>query len=153
MLKIDELDQKILKILEEDGRMSYRQLGKKLGIEESTARKRVLRLREKGVIERFTVEINEATLGRTITAFITVYPSLKNARRVIKEVINFDEVLESYNLSGRCGIFLKAMFGDMKTLNDFITKIRNIGGITGMHTCISLETLKKPRITRRLKKK
>ncbi len=153
MLKIDELDQKILKILEEDGRMSYRQLGKKLGIEESTARKRVLRLREKGVIERFTVEINEATLGRTITAFITVYPSLKNARRVIKEVINFDEVLESYNLSGRCGIFLKAMFGDMKTLNDFITKIRNIGGITGMHTCISLETLKKPMITRRLKKK
>ncbi|MFQ6086587.1 MAG: Lrp/AsnC family transcriptional regulator [Candidatus Bathyarchaeia archaeon] len=151
LLKIDELDQKILKILEEDGRISYRQLGKKLGIEESTARKRVLRLREKGVIERFTIEINEATLGRTITAFITVYPSLKHADRVIKEVVNFDEVLESYNLSGRCGIFLKAMFGDMKALNKFLTKIRNIGGITGMHTCISLETLKKPRITHKLK--
>jgi len=153
MLKIDELDQKILKILEEDGRISYRQLGKKLGIEESTARKRVMRLKEKGVIERFTIEINEATLGRTITAFITVYPSLKHADRVIKEVINFDEVLESYNLSGRCGIFLKAMFGDMKALNNFITKIRNIGGITGIHTCISLETLKKPRLTHKLEVK
>jgi DNA-binding Lrp family transcriptional regulator len=150
LLKIDELDHKILKILEEDGRISYRQLGKRLGIEESTARKRVIRLREKGVIERFTVEINEATLGRTITAFITVYPSLKHADRVIKEVVNFDEVVESYNLSGRCGIFLKAMFGDIKALNNFITKIRNIGGITGIHTCISLETLKKPRITSKL---
>lgn len=151
MLKIDELDYRILKILEEDGRISYRQLGKQLGIEESTARKRVLRLREKGVIERFTVEINEATLGRTITAFITVYPSLKHADRVIKEVLNLNEVLESYNLSGRCGIFLKAMFGDIKALNNFVTKIRNIGGITGIHTCISLETLAKPRITRKLK--
>ncbi len=151
MPKIDELDQKILEILEEDGRMSYRQLGKKLGVEESTARKRVLRLREKGVIKRFTVEINDTTLGRTITAFVTVYPSLKHADRVIKEVMNFDEVLESYNLSGRCGVFLKAMFGDIKDLNDFITKIRDIGGITGIHTCISLETLKKPRITHKLK--
>ena len=151
MLKIDELDQTILKILEEDGRISYRQLGKKLGIEESTARKRVLRLRERGVIERFTIEINEATLGRTITAFITVYPSLKHADKVIKKIVNFDEVLESYNLSGRCGVFLRATFGDMKSLNSFITKIRSIGGITGIHTCISLETLKKPRITSKYK--
>lgn len=81
MLKIDELDRQILKILEEDGRISYRQLGQKLGIEESTARKRVIRLKEKGVIERFTIDVNETTLGRTITAFITVYPSLKHARR------------------------------------------------------------------------
>lgn len=151
LLKIDELDQKILRVLEEDGRISYRKLGKTLGIEESTARKRILRLREKGVIERFTIEINEATLGRTITAFITVYPSLKHAKRVIQEVTNFEEVLESYNLSGRCGVFLRATFGDMKALNGFITKIRDIGGITGIHTCISLETLKKPKIARKFR--
>jgi len=147
LLKIDELDQQILKILEEDGRISYRQLGQKLGIEESTARKRVVRLQEKRVIERFTVDINEATLGRTITAFITVYPSLKHADEIIKKVVDFEEVLESYNLSGRCGVFLKATFGDMKALNDFIAKIRGITGIVGIHTCISLETIKKPRFT------
>lgn len=144
MLKIDELDQQILRILEADGRISYRQLGQKLGIEESTARKRVVRLQEKGVIERFTIDVNETTLGRTITAFITVYPSLKHADEVIKSVINFDEVMESYNLSGRCGVFLKATFGDMKALNAFIAKIREITGIVGIHTCISLETIKRP---------
>jgi Lrp/AsnC family leucine-responsive transcriptional regulator len=146
MLKIDETDQQILKILEQDSRISYRQLGQKLGIEESTARKRVVRLKEKEVIERFTIDVNEATLGRTITAFITVYPSLKHADEVISNVIDFDEVIESYNLSGRCGVFLKATFGDMKALNAFIAKIRGITGIVGIHTCISLETIKRPKI-------
>lgn len=146
MLKIDELDQQILRILEEDGRISYRKLGARLGIEESTARKRVVRLREKGVLERFTIEVNDATLGRTITAFITVYPSLKHADEVIKEVVNFKEVIEAYNLSGRCGVFLKVSFGDMKSLNSFITKLRSISGIVGIHTCISLETIKKARV-------
>ncbi len=144
MLKIDDLDQQILKILEANGRISYRQLGQKLGIEESTARKRVVRLQEKGVIERFTIDVNETTLGRTITAFITVYPSLKHADEVIGKVVEFDEVMESYNLSGRCGVFLKATFGDMKALNAFIAKIRGITGIVGIHTCISLETIKRP---------
>jgi len=146
MLKIDDIDQQILKILEEDGRISYRQLGQKLGIEESTARKRVVRLKDKGVIERFTINVNETTLGRTITAFITVYPSLKHADEIVEKVVNFDEVLESYNLSGRCGVFLKTTLGDMKALNAFIAKIRGIQGIVGIHTCISLETIKKPRV-------
>jgi len=146
MLKIDDTDQQILRILEEDSRISYRQLGQKLDIEESTARKRVVKLKEKGVIERFTIEVNETTLGRTITAFITVYPSLKHADEVIEKVVNFHEVRESYNLSGRCGVFLKTTFGDMKALNTFIAKIRGIQGIVGIHTCISLETIKKPRV-------
>jgi len=144
MLKIDDTDQQILKILEQDSRISYRQLGQKIGIEEPTARKRVVRLKEKRVIERFTIDVNEATLGRTITAFITVYPSLKHADEIISRVVDFDEVIESYNLSGRCGVFLKTTFGDMKALNAFIAKIRGIQGIVGIHTCISLETIKKP---------
>jgi len=146
MLKIDNIDEQILNILEGDSRISYRQLGQKLGIEESTARKRVMRLKEKGVIERFTVDVNEATLGRTITAFITVYPSLKHADEIIDKIVNLDEVIESYNLSGRCGVFLKTTFGDMKALNGFIAKIRGIPGIVGIHTCISLETIKRNRI-------
>jgi len=146
VLKIDKIDQEILKILEGDGRISYRQLGQKLGVEESTARKRVVRLKDKGVIERFTIDVNETTFGRTITAFITVYPSLKHADEVIRKVVNLEEVMESYNLSGRCGVFLKATFGDMKALNSFIAKIRSITGIVGIHTCISLETLKRAQV-------
>ena len=144
MLKIDDIDQQILKILEENSRISYRELGQKLGIEGSTACKRVVRLKEKRVIERFTIDVNETILGRTITAFITVYPSLKHANEIIGKVVNFDEVIESYNLSGRCGLFLKTSFGDMKALNAFIAKIRSIQGIVGIHTCISLESVKKP---------
>ncbi len=143
MLKIDDLDHQILKILEQDSRIPYRQLGQRLGIEESTARKRVVRLKERQVIERFTIDVNDATLGRTIIAFITVYPSMKHTDEIIREVTSLEEVVESYNLSGRCGVFLKATFGDMKALNSFIARIRGVPGIVGIHTCISLETIKR----------
>lgn len=142
MLKIDETDEKILRILEENGRVSYRKLGQKIGIAESTARKRVMRLKQKGIIERFTVKVNHTKLGKTVTAFVTVYPKLKHAERIMKKVANLSEVLECYHLSGRCGVFAKVVFDNMQILNDFIARMRSIPGIVGIHTCISLETLK-----------
>lgn len=140
---VDETDRKILDVLQKDGRISYRKLAQKIGITESTARKRVVRLKEKGVIERFTVEVNPTLLGKTVTAFITVYPSLKHAEEITKRVANLDEVLESHYLSGRCGVFLKLTFSDIQALNNFTAKIRKIPGILGINTCIVLETIKK----------
>jgi DNA-binding Lrp family transcriptional regulator len=93
----------------------------------------VVRLVDKGVIERFTINVNESTLGRMITALITVYQSLKHADEIISRLVDFDEVIESYNLSGRCGVFLKATFGDMKGLNSFIAKMRHNGNRRHTH--------------------
>jgi len=140
---IDEIDQKILRILQEDARIPYREIGEKIGVAESTARKRVAKLIEKGVIERFRVDVNPAKIGKTVTAFITIYPIMERSEEIIEEVVKLDEVIESYYLSGRCGFFLKVNFTDIQALNDFIAKIRGISGIRGINTCIALETIKK----------
>ncbi|MEM2338294.1 MAG: AsnC family transcriptional regulator, partial [Candidatus Bathyarchaeia archaeon] len=58
--EIDEVDQKILKLLQEDARLPFLEIAQKLRLSESTIRKRVQALKEKGVIKRFTVEINPA---------------------------------------------------------------------------------------------
>lgn len=62
------------------------------------------------------MDVSDATFGRTITAFITCTLNLKHAEEVTKRIVNFDEVIEPYNLSGRCGVFLKAAFGNMQEL-------------------------------------
>lgn len=143
MSNIDGTDRKILNVLREDGRIPYRELAKKIRVAESTARKRVVRLKEKEIIERFTIETNPTKLGKSVTAFITVYPAPTHSEMIIKEVTNLDEVSESHYLSGRCGLFLKVFFSDVPTLNKFVAKIRKIPGIVGINTCIVLETIKK----------
>lgn len=143
MSELDRTDRRILNILKEDGRISYRKLARKIRVAESTARKRVVRLKENGVIKRITIELNPTKLGKTVTAFITVYPIPTRSVEIIKEVTNLDEVSESFYLSGRCGMLLKVFFSDIPTLNEFVAKIRSIPGIMGINTCIVLETINK----------
>ena len=67
MLEIDRVDLEILKMLQEDGRIPFTDIAQKLKLSESTIRKRVQALQRKGVIRRFTVEIDPTKIGlRTI---------------------------------------------------------------------------------------
>jgi Lrp/AsnC family transcriptional regulator for asnA, asnC and gidA len=70
--EIDELDLKILKLLEEDGRLAFMDIAKKLRLSESTIRKRVQALKENGVIKRFTVEIDPAKIGLNTVAIVGI---------------------------------------------------------------------------------
>jgi Lrp/AsnC family leucine-responsive transcriptional regulator len=56
--KLDEKDQKILKMLTEDSRLQWAEIGANLGISNTAARRRVLNLADSGVISRFTIDIN-----------------------------------------------------------------------------------------------
>lgn len=70
--EIDELDLKILKLLEEDGRLAFMDIAKKLRLSESTIRKRVQALKDNGVIKRFTVEIDPAKIGLNTVAIVGI---------------------------------------------------------------------------------
>lgn len=56
--KLDEKDQKILKMITEDSRLQWAEIGANLGISNTAARRRVLNLADSGVISRFTIDIN-----------------------------------------------------------------------------------------------
>jgi DNA-binding Lrp family transcriptional regulator len=63
MLQIDEKDERIIEMLEEDGRKSYNDMAEKLGMSEAAVRKRVQALRLKGVIKKFTIKVDHAKIG------------------------------------------------------------------------------------------
>ncbi|HHI01394.1 MAG TPA: Lrp/AsnC family transcriptional regulator, partial [Thermococcus litoralis] len=71
-MKMDEIDKNILKLLQEDGRMSYSEIARRIGVPESTVRLRVKRLIEEGIIRKFAALINPFKAGYTIVAFIAV---------------------------------------------------------------------------------
>jgi Lrp/AsnC family transcriptional regulator for asnA, asnC and gidA len=63
MLQIDEKDERIIEMLEEDGRKSYNDMAEKLGMSEEAVRKRVQALMLKGVIKKFTMRLTTLRLG------------------------------------------------------------------------------------------
>ncbi len=63
-MSLDDVDHGILSVLEKDASLSYKEIARQLNMNESTVRKRILRLKEKKII-RFTVQVEPATLGRT----------------------------------------------------------------------------------------
>ena len=63
MLQIDEKDERIIEMLEEDGRKSYNDMAEKLGMSEAAVRKRVQALMLKGVIKEFAIRLTTLRLG------------------------------------------------------------------------------------------
>jgi DNA-binding Lrp family transcriptional regulator len=70
-VKIDKKDRQILRLLNENSRMSYREMGSKLGINEDTIRYRVFKLLRKGIIRRFTVVVQNS--GGVVSAYFARY--------------------------------------------------------------------------------
>ncbi len=66
---LDKVDQGIIDCLVEDGRMSYVDIGKRLNISRVSVRDRVQQLKEKGIIERFSVVVNSEKTGKTVFCF------------------------------------------------------------------------------------
>ncbi|RLG99028.1 transcriptional regulator, partial [Candidatus Bathyarchaeota archaeon] len=72
MVEVDEVDLRILKMLQEDGRRPFTEIAENLGLSESAVRKRVQALQRKGVIKKFTVEVDPAKLGINTVAIVGV---------------------------------------------------------------------------------
>ena len=72
-MRLDEIDHKILARLTDHGRESFAMLGHHIGLSTAATKRRVDRLRQGGVIRRFTADVEPAALGWTIEAFVEVY--------------------------------------------------------------------------------
>jgi Lrp/AsnC family transcriptional regulator for asnA, asnC and gidA len=145
MYDLDETNQRIIEYLKNDGRASYSTIADDLEVSESTVRKRVKKLMNKNVIERFTIILNPERDMRSVTSFLTIVPaqSDQSIKDVARAIIDFPEVIEAFYMSGKCGLLAKVMVQDLTKLDGLIDKIRNLQGINEIESCIVLRELKR----------
>ncbi len=122
---MESLDRKILSLLSEDGRMSFTDIGKRTGLSVSAAQQRVRRLEQKGIIRNYRVEIDPISLGRTLTAFISV-KALNPAQddQIPTIVEQMPEVVSCYSVAGDASFMLIAQVGDPSELDKLLNRIR-----------------------------
>jgi len=139
MIKLDELDIKILSYLQEDGRMTIRDIAEKLNISTTPIFNRIKRLEKEKVIDKYVAIVNAEKVGKNLFAF--VFLSLKDhskeaVEKMEKQMTGFSEVLECHYVTGGADFFLKVIVQDIKEYNLFISEklfsVKNIGKIESL---------------------
>ncbi len=136
---LDEIDRKILKILKNDARAGYVEIGSQVGLSEGAVRKRMKTLTDDGVIRKFTVKIGVAEGAEAIT-LLTVNPAYPT-QEVTKRIQTIPNVETIYEVTGEYDIV--AVIGGMNVVevNECIEKIRRVEGIMKTNTMIVLRNL------------
>lgn len=125
MIGLDKTDFKILKILQENGRITNIQLSMDIGLSPAPTLERVRKLESNGYITSYHAMVNEELLGLKIKSFIQVTinyaekDAIKNFKSKIEQV---DEVIESYHVTGSSDYLLKVIVSDIKSYENLIVE-------------------------------
>ncbi|MDW8021735.1 MAG: Lrp/AsnC family transcriptional regulator [Nitrososphaerota archaeon] len=136
---LDDIDLKIIELLRKDGRMSFIEIGKKVGLSEGAVRRRVKLLHERGIIKRFTVEIDRGYGVSAITFIQLEYSS--SAKEVVGKVAKVPGVEAVYELTGRFDAIAIISAPSISELNERIDSIRNIEGVKNTETAVILRII------------
>jgi len=139
---MDIVDLKILELLKNNSRMSFNEISHSVGKTEATVRRRVKKLTEEGIIRKFTIDYAIDNKPRT-RATVKVEPDFKEIKRILKELLEIEEITNIWRLSGDCGLFMKVEIPSIEQFNPLIEeKISQIKGIKIVETCFITDVIK-----------
>ena len=136
---VDEIDERILRLLEDNSRMSYVEIGRKVGLSEGAVRNRVQALVSGGVIKRFTIE-KASTHGVRALTMIAVDPGTPTYE-VSKRVNRLAGVERIYEVTGEYDIVMVSSGSSIEGINKVIEDVRKIEGVEKTNTIIVLRTI------------
>lgn len=140
---IDDTDRKIIAILGKNGRISYTDLAKEIGLSRVAAQARVNALVDDGVIERFAAVINPEKVGISVSAFFNVEVEPKYLQQVADTLETEPYVTSLYHMTGPSKLHMHGLFADHKEMERFLNeKLYPLPGITSVDTQILIKRYK-----------
>ena len=146
-MELDKIDFKILKILQENGRITNLQLSQHIGLSPAPTLERVRKLENSGYIKSYHALVDEEKLGLGIKTFIQVsldFHQQDTIQVFLKEIDEIKEITECHHVTGQCDFILKAYVKDIKTYEQLIMqKISRISVVKTFQTMMIMSTSKK----------
>lgn len=140
---MDVLDRNLLRILKDDGRISFRELAHKMGVSSQTISDRVTKMVEKGIITRFTIMVDQGKVGYPITFTVELDVDITKMEEIQRELTLYPELHQIHVMTGDHDILALGVAKDITHLYEIIEKrISNIEGIRATKTSLSLKTVK-----------
>ncbi len=124
---LDTIGWKLLKELQEDARLSYAELGRRVGLTTPAVVERMRRLEETGIIAGYRAEIDTKKVGLSITAFIRMSVSGNVTERITNLVRELPEILECHKGTGGDSFIIKVAVSSVEHLESLIDKLTPYG--------------------------
>jgi Lrp/AsnC family leucine-responsive transcriptional regulator len=149
MAEIDDIDRKLLAILQKDGRTPYAELGKAVGLAISSVNERVRKLGERGVITGVHAHVSPEALGLDLLAIVFVGWSDPDVEpRFFDKIANEPAILECHHVTGAWNYLMKVRVKNTRMLEAFLTNV--IKSVDGIQRTESLIVLSSPKETSEL---
>ncbi|MDC2864215.1 MULTISPECIES: Lrp/AsnC family transcriptional regulator [unclassified Bacillus (in: firmicutes)] len=122
---MDQIDSKILELLQNNGRMSMVDLGKEVNMTQPAVKERVRKLEDKGVIENYRAVVSQKKLGKDTTAFILFQAN--NCNQFVEFCRQSPHVIDLYRISGQYNYLLKVATSSSELLETFSDSCNKYG--------------------------
>ncbi len=126
---LDDLDKKLITILQDDARVSASEISRKTGYNENTVRYRIERLKKGGVIKEFTALLNPRMIGLPIAAIMMITTEPNQLREVFEKLAILEETKHILQATGKHDLIVVAHYPSMNAMNDASQKIKSIAGV------------------------
>ena len=130
---LDELDQKIVRLLVENARVSYSDIGEKVGVSRVAVKARIQALEQRGIIEEYTTVINPQKISGAVSCYFEI-ETTPNCLREVTEILNcHDTVTQIYRVTGKDKLHVHAVAASAEEMETFLHTV--IDSLPGVLTC------------------
>jgi Lrp/AsnC family leucine-responsive transcriptional regulator len=138
---VDGLDRKIIAALRVNGRATYAELGRAVGLSASSVHERVGKLEANGVITGYHAVVNPSAVGLGVTALVGIQPTDTATDADVAEALGeLDEVESCYAVAGDDAFVVKVRVSTVDELERSLGRLRRIPGVARTHTTVVLST-------------
>jgi DNA-binding Lrp family transcriptional regulator len=139
---VDYVDLQIINLLQEDCRLSFNKIARKLGISVGTAFNHIKKLEKKGILKGYTVIVDSVKLGYSLTALILIQAEGSHLTDVENEIAKTANTIAVYDITGDYDAAVITKFKDRASLNTYVKNLLAIPHIKRTVTNIALNVIK-----------
>lgn len=140
---LDKIDNAILNLLLDDARMSYSDIGDKVGLSRVAVKNRIASMERAGIIKGYKVIIDPHSAPETMTFIVNIETKPEDFEECKRAFVEAEETVTIVHTTGNCHLVAICLSPDVKTMRDFVNKIyRNVPGITYINAHSVLDVVK-----------
>lgn len=145
-LQIDNIDKRLLRVIQIDSKKSVQELGNEVGLSGSACHRRLKAMEDQGLIDRYKAVLNAKKVGFQIMLFIQVSLSSQSETALLafeKAVMNVPEILDCYLMAGDSDFLIRVVCRDQEDFERLHRRlISRLPNVSRLHTNMCIRTLK-----------
>lgn len=149
-VELSETDRRILRALQEDGRMTVQAIAERVGLSASPCLRRIRQMEDSGVISAYSAVVDQARVGLPVSVFILIKLERQRATeldRFAKAISAWLEVMECYLMTGQHDFLVRVVCADLSTYETFLRdRLTQVEGVKSIESSFALGQVKYSRV-------